>query len=49
MLVIIYITDILLSFAQPVIRLYAVPFTAFTAEEEEEDMGFDGEDPESAA
>ncbi|OBZ70144.1 Eukaryotic translation initiation factor 3 subunit D [Grifola frondosa] len=33
---------------KPVIRLYAVPSTAFTVEEDEDDPGFD-EEPESAA
>jgi len=31
---------------KPVIRLYAVPFTAFTAEDED-DEAFDGDEPES--
>ena len=31
-------------FLQPVIRLYAVPLTAFTAEEEDEEAGLDLED-----
>jgi hypothetical protein len=33
---------------QPVIRLYAVPLTAFTVEEDEEDVGLDNEEPESS-
>ncbi|KAH9915870.1 translation initiation factor eIF-3 subunit D, partial [Amylocystis lapponica] len=32
---------------KPVIRLYAVPMTAFTGEDEDDEAGFDGEDPES--
>lgn len=37
-----------LPLKQPVIRLYAVPLTAFTAEEEDDEGAFDGEEPESA-
>ncbi|KIP04896.1 hypothetical protein PHLGIDRAFT_108961 [Phlebiopsis gigantea 11061_1 CR5-6] len=33
---------------RPVIRLYAVPLTAFTAEDEEDEGGLDGDEPESA-
>ena len=32
---------------QPVLRLYAVPANAFTAEEEDEEAPFDGEDGEA--
>ncbi|ETW84104.1 hypothetical protein HETIRDRAFT_472549 [Heterobasidion irregulare TC 32-1] len=32
---------------KPVIRLYTVPMSAFTAEEEEEEVGSDGEEPEA--
>ena len=35
-------------FLQPVIRLYAVPLSAFTAEDEEDEAGLDGDEPESA-
>lgn len=36
------------QFLQPVIRLYAVPFSTFTAEEEEEEAPLETEEPESS-
>ena len=41
------LTPFLVHTQQPVLRLYAVPANAFTAEEEDEEAPFDGEDGEA--
>ena len=44
--VIIRLADFFFLLLQPVIRLYAVPLTAFSVEEDDDGEGFEGEEHE---
>lgn len=44
--VIIRLADFFFLLFQPVIRLYAVPLTAFSVEEDDDGEGFEGEEHE---